>query len=293
MGVSSLGYIALNVSKLDEWLDLMTKVFGLEVRRRHDSDVVDLRMDEHHHRLTLNSSEIDAIATVGWEVGSMAELEALAQTLRDRQIEVVPGSPGLCAERKVKALYQFREPTIEVESEIYYGPLVSNTPFAPSRGISGYTTDGLGLGHVVFWVKDVQATIDFYTQVMGFKISDYIAWDDNDAVFLHCNSRHHTLAILAAAPGRPAGALNHIMLEAKSMDDVGYGYDIARDKGIPIMLEPGKHSNDHMQSFYLQTPSGFWMEYGFGARLIGEDWEIKSYDQPMLWGHRGNRMVAK
>ena len=78
----------------------------------------------------------------------------------------------------------------------------------------------------------------------------------------------------------------HVMLERTSMDDVGYGYDIVRDLGIPVTIEPGKNSNDHMQSFYLQTPSGFWIEYGFGGREIGPDWEIKSYDQPMLWGHR-------
>jgi 2,3-dihydroxybiphenyl 1,2-dioxygenase len=293
MSVRSLGYIALNVSDLDAWLDLMTHVFGLEVRSRSESNAVDLRMDEYHHRFSLNPSKTDGIAAVGWEVGSVAELDALATTLRDRQIEVTPGSAELRAERKVKALYRFREPTIGVETEIYCGPLISNTPFTPSRGIAGYNADGLGLGHIVFWVKELNATVDFYTQVMGFEISDYIAWDDNDAVFLHCNPRHHTLAMLAAAPGRPAGALNHIMLEAKSLDDVGYGYDIVRDKGIPVMMEPGKHTNDHMQSFYLQTPSGFWMEYGFGARLIGADWEVKSYDRPMLWGHRGNRMVAK
>ena len=91
---------------------------------------------------------------------------------------------------------------------------------------------------------------------------------------------------MAERPGRPAGVLHHIMLEAQSRDDVGYGYDIVRDKGIPVMIEPGKHSNDHMQSFYLRTPSGFWMEYGYGALLVGPDWEIKNYDQPMLWGHR-------
>jgi hypothetical protein len=48
----------------------------------------------------------------------------------------------------------------------------------------------------------------------------------------------------------------------------------------------GKHTNDHMQSFYVITPSGFGMEYGFGGRLIEENWEIRHYDQPMLWGHR-------
>ena len=32
----------------------------------------------------------------------------------------------------------------------------------------------------------------------------------------------------------------HIMVEANSIDDVGYAYDIVRDRGIPVMLDPGK-----------------------------------------------------
>lgn len=286
MGVNSLGYIALNVTKLPEWRDLLEHVFGLEPRARDGSSTLDYRMDGYHHRLSLNPAGSDGIAAIGWEVESIARLDALAEALRARQIELVAGSAAQCAERKVKALYGFVEPMIGVQTEIYYGPLVSNTAFSPRRGISGYKTGSLGLGHVVFWVKDLQATLDFYTEVMGFRISDYIAWDDNDAIFLHCNARHHTLAIMAEAPGRPAGALNHIMLEAQSLDDVGYGYDIVRDRGVPVKIEPGKHSNDHMQSFYLQTPSGFWMEYGFGGMEIGENWDIKNYDRPMLWGHR-------
>lgn len=286
MGVNSLGYVALNVTKMADWQKLLENVFGLEPRPRENSGSLDYRMDRYHHRLTLNPAAEDGLSALGWELESMAALEALVETLRARQIEVTPGNKALCAERKVKAIYKFHEPMIGVPTEIYYGPLVSNTAFSPRRGISGYKTGGLGLGHVVFWVKDLQQTLDFYMQVMGFHISDYIAWDDNDAVFLHCNARHHTLAVMAEAPGRPAGKLNHIMLEANSLDDVGYGYDIVRDQGIPVMIEPGKHSNDHMQSFYLQTPSGFWMEYGFGGMEIGPNWEIKNYDQPMLWGHR-------
>jgi catechol 2,3-dioxygenase-like lactoylglutathione lyase family enzyme len=75
-------------------------------------------------------------------------------------------------------------------------------------GISGYKTGNLGLGHVVYWVKDLAASVKFYQDIMGFSISDYIAWDDNDAVFMHCNSRHHTLAL---TEGRPqfAGGRTH------------------------------------------------------------------------------------
>lgn len=292
MGVDSLGYVGLNISKLDEWCSLLEGVFGMEPRPREGSNAVDYRLDNYHHRITLYPGSTDSVAVVGWEVGSEGRLDQLAALLQAKGTEVTAGSPELCEERKVRKLYSFTCPMIGSHNEIYYGPLVTNTAFAPRRGISGYKTGSQGLGHIVFWVKDLPASVKFYEEVMGFDISDYIAWDIHDMVFdmvfLHCNPRHHTLALMKEGPG-PAGGLMHIMVEANSLDDVGYGYDIVRDRGIPVMLDPGKHSNDHMQSFYLQTPSGFWIEYGFGARVIGPDWEIKTYDQPMLWGHR---MVA-
>ena len=284
MGVDSLGYVALNVSKIGDWSVLLEQVFGMEPRPREGA--IDYRLDSYHHRFSLYPSDHDSVAAVGWEVGSTAKLEATVAALRSRQIEVTPGSPELCAERKVKQLYSFTCPMIGNRTELYYGPLTTNTAFAPRRGITGYKTGPLGLGHLVFWVADLAASVKFYEEVMGFNISDYIAWDDEDAVFMHCNPRHHTLALMKPGPNGPAGALMHIMVEAQSADDVGYGYDLVRDLGIPVMIEPGKHSNDHTQSFYLLTPSGFWMEYGFGGREIGPDWQVTNYDAPMLWGHR-------
>lgn len=284
MGVDSLGYVALNVSKLDEWRALFEKVFGMEPRERDGA--IDYRIDEYHHRFTLYPNASDSVETIGWEVGTEAKLEATVAALRDRGVHVAEDDASMREQRKVKKLYSFTCPMIGNRQELYYGPLASNTAFSPSRGIAGYKTGTLGLGHVVYWVKDLPAATKFYEEVMGFRISDYIAWDDNDAVFMHCNARHHTLALMKDGPMGPAGELMHIMIEAKSYDDVGYGYDLVRDMGIPVMIEPGKHSNDHMQSFYLQTPSGFWMEYGYGGREIGPDWEIRNYDAPMLWGHR-------
>jgi 2,3-dihydroxybiphenyl 1,2-dioxygenase len=285
MSVDSLGYVALNVAKLNDWQALLETVFGMQPRAREGSDAIDYRLDDYHHRFSLYPAASDGVAAVGWEVASTSKLEKLVQSLRDRQIDVAAGSGVLCAERKVKQLYSFTCPMIGVQTEVYYGPLVSHTPFVPSRGIAGYKTGALGLGHIVFWVKDLARAVKFYEEVMGFNISDYIAWDVHDAVFMHCNLRHHTLALMQDGPG-PAGELMHIMVESTSLDDVGYGYDIVRERGIPVMIEPGKHSNDHMQSFYLQSPSGFWIEYGYGGREIGPDWEIRNYDQPMLWGHK-------
>ena len=33
----------------------------------------------------------------------------------------------------------------------------------------------------------------------------------------------------------------------------------------------GRHTNDEMISFYLRTPSGFDIEYGFGGKTVDAD----------------------
>jgi len=45
--------------------------------------------------------------------------------------------------------------------------------------------------------------------------------------------------------------------------------------------------NDHMVSFYMANPSGFALEYGWGARMIDEPtWQVEHYDTAdSLWGH--------
>lgn len=284
--VSGLGYVAFNVRDIDAWVDIATHVFGMEVKPRGNG-IHDLRVDDLHHRITLYPADTDGVAAVGWEAGSVEDLDALVAQVRARQIDVVEADKALKDERKVRELYVFTDPNLNVRTELFYGPLSCNLAFKPSRGISGYRTGpGLGLGHVVFHTGDLKGTVDFYMETLGFKISDYIAWDDKDAVFLHCNPRHHTLAIMNTFGPVQPGDFNHLMLEARSFDDVGYAYDIVRDRGVPLFMELGKHTNDHMQSFYIRTPSGFCIEYGYGGRLIGEDWEIRHYDQPMLYGHR-------
>jgi len=49
----------------------------------------------------------------------------------------------------------------------------------------------------------------------------------------------------------------------------------------------GRHTNDWMTSFYAHSPSGFFVEYGWGARVIDPDtWQPhETFDGPSFWGH--------
>jgi len=49
----------------------------------------------------------------------------------------------------------------------------------------------------------------------------------------------------------------------------------------------GRHSNDQMVSFYMSTPSGFEVEYGWGGRLVDDAvWQVQRHDRGTLWGHK-------
>jgi hypothetical protein len=61
-------------------------------------------------------------------------------------------------------------------------------------------------------------------------------------------------------------AMHHFMVEAGNLDHVGH--DLAQLEEGRIAYSLGRHTNDHMTSFYVNTPSGFFKEYDWGARII-------------------------
>ena len=177
--------------------------------------------------------------------------------------------------------------------EIYYGATEAfNKPFASPAGVSGFLTNEQGLGHIVRNVPDVQKVMPFYTDLLGFKLSDIIEFSPAPGIvipiyFLHCNGRHHTLA-LASMP--MPKMIQHFMFEVKSLDDVGHAYDRLSDD---VTLTLGKHSNDHMISFYAKTPSGIEVEYGWDGRPVDEDWTVVRHETISAWGHKPLKQTMK
>jgi len=79
------------------------------------------------------------------------------------------------------------------------------------------------------------------------------------------------------------------MLQCRHVDDVGSTYYLCQDQGVEISGSIGRHTNDHMMSFYLRTPSGFEVEYGWGARIVDDTtWQVQKHEAPSIWGHRGS-----
>ena len=77
------------------------------------------------------------------------------------------------------------------------------------------------------------------------------------------------------------------MLQVKALDDVGMTCFLCQDQGVPVARGMGRHTNDHMVSFYMQSPSGFEVEYGWGARVVDDStWQVQQHTRGSIWGHR-------
>lgn len=283
MAVSQLGYIGFGVRDVDAWAPFAQDVLGMEVVERPDGSLR-LRMDEYDHRIALRPTGANDLAYVGWQTLNRAEFETTKAKLLEVGVEYAQGTPEELAERRVADMVKFD--AYGIPMEVFYGPIVQwEKPFRPGRGITGFKTGELGLGHIGLAPKkaaDAPAVMRIMKDGLGFRISDVAP--DGAERFFHCNGREHTAVVSGAESDVRIG---HFMVELKSLDDVGACLDLCEDRGVEITRRLGRHTNDHMVSFYMKSPSGFGIEYGWGGRLVDDaTWPVMKYDRFNMWGHR-------
>ena len=286
--ISKLSYLGFKVKDFKQWNNILFEILGLECRKDSPEGQHKLRMDEQHHRFSFIESDENAVAFVGWEVETVDEFLELYNHLKSMGIEVEAGTDSEKTDRQVLDLMKLKGPD-GVPLEVCLAPFNDNQPFQPScKKFGGFRTEGLGLGHILYCHSDPKQAVEFYRDAFGMRISDYIHWDEAKATFLHCNPRHHSLAVCNPCFGDGPGDLNHFMLEAENIDDVGQAYDRVSELDVPLVLTLGKHTNDKMTSFYMITPSGFAIEYGYGGADIHDDsqWDVELYNAPKIWGHQ-------
>jgi len=275
-----LAYCGLGVSDVDAWRRFGVEALGLMAE--DDRGTCRLRVDDRTWRLALHRDAADDILYVGFECDDAAELAALRGALEHCGIACTGLDAAEAGERQVAAGFHLSDPD-GLRIEMVIGHRVASAAFH-SDLVQGFLTGDQGLGHVVLATSNLETGLAFY-ETLGFAISDFITVPMGEArlriAFMHCNSRHHSLALVALPGGK---RLNHIMIEVEQVDDVLLGYRRCVEQeyktgGI------GRHPNDRMLSFYVRTPAGFDIEFGWGGREIEGEWQVEEYDQISLWGH--------
>jgi 2,3-dihydroxybiphenyl 1,2-dioxygenase len=281
--VVGLGYLIVNSTDLEAWKLFASDLLGLQVDC-HTPERLVLRMDEASYRLEIRRADSDGVNAIGWEVRSSEDLDDLADQLEEHGYAVERHDADAVATRQVSGLIGFVDPDGQ-RVELFYGLKQHRERFVSPTG-ARFVTGAGGLGHIFQMVSDRERYDALYLKLLGFKLSDYIDFVPGVyATFTHANPRHHSYAY-AQVPNVPSH-LMHAMLEVEELDVVGRAWDKVLAGAAPIKATLGKHTNDEMVSFYVQSPAGFQVEYGYGGKLVDEaSWRPVRYGAASYWGHK-------
>lgn len=133
------------------------------------------------------------------------------------------------------------------------------------------------IGHVVLKVRDAARSAAFYTQVLGFKVSDYYpdSMMDGKMVFLRCNADHHGVALVGGADVPPRGReLHHLAFEVATLEEVFRAREHLRAAGVTIEFE-GRRRAGCQVAIEFRDPDGHWLEIYWGLDQVGPDGTVR------------------
>lgn len=283
-----LAYLVIEARRPDRWAEFCSRLLGLPAPQENLDGSQGWRIDAAAQRLVIAPGPADDLAALGFECADEQALDELLARLRGRGLEVADGAPALRVARRVRRLHCLRDPQGNA-IELSCGMAEAPTPFVSPHFRAGFRAGSLGLGHAVLIARDLEAMERFYVDTLRLGVSERLEARVGPlrvrASFLHCNTRHHSLALMRL-PLRKR--LHHVMVEANDWRDVAAAWDRAQQLGVPMSMGLGQHPEpDGTVSFYGRSPSGFDFEIGAGSGFIDpERWQITRSSVTSLWGHR-------
>ena len=284
MNIEQLGYLGFNATDPMAFSTYATNALGMQSVNL-DAGRPSFRIDSYEQRVIVEPSDTNGAAYMGWQVADSAALQSAAAAVEASGVPVQQATHEELEVRRVADMVHFLDPAGH-RVELYHGAGRTNEALMSPRGIPGFVAEDLGLGHCVLSTRNLPETQAFYVDVLGFKVSDYMIDAPFTATFLHCNPRHHSLALADGNFFNIPNVMHHFMLEIDDENEVGRQWDHVQKEGVPIGMNIGRHTNDNMFSFYVASPVGVLTEFGAGGRLIDDEtWQVWQMPGPDIWGH--------
>jgi extradiol dioxygenase len=292
--IRGLGYVGFQSPEVKQWEEFGTELLGLGLLDGHSNDgSVYLRMDDRHHRWAIHPGQTTRLAYAGWELKDKDDFDEAIDDLRRASIPFESATDEQLADRCVMEAVRIVDPA-GFRHELFYGQGVRWRSFLPGRNHQGFVTGDQGMGHLVLVAPEYEEFHNFFVQTMGFPSYGLRRIPGAGGMTFHrCayGPRHHTLGLLGFGGVR---GVHHVMIENNDFDDVGFAWSMAQERGLHLPIDLGRHRGDEMLSFYVETPSGFFIEYGYGGKRVDEELLRNTVtelrfgpgDPGSYWGHK-------
>jgi len=141
----------------------------------------------------------------------------------------------------------------------------------------GLPFDIVKLGHVVLNCSDMERSVRFYTEVLGFEISDIYPDEmvPGGMVFMRFNEDHHGVALVGSMKGpSPNVELNHMAFEVATLDEVILARNHLRKHGVKLDFE-GRRRAGVQIAVEFRDPDGHRLEIYWGLDRVKDDGVIR------------------
>jgi catechol 2,3-dioxygenase-like lactoylglutathione lyase family enzyme len=245
--VNEIRYVGYGVADLEAEKAFYLEQWGLvQVPSTDGLTWLAAQGHDEHHVVRLRQSASNRVDIIAFSAETAADVDALAAKVQASGAQIIHGPQALTSPG---GGYGFR----------FFSP--DGLPFEISSGVAPGTKREIGrwegvpvkISHIVLHSPDHKAAVKFMTDVLGFKVSD---WLGDFMAFLRCNSAHHRLAVL---PGPPC--LNHVAYDMVGVDGMMRGIGRLKKLGVDVTWGPGRHTAGDNTFSYFVTPNRFAVEY--------------------------------
>lgn len=261
--ITSIGRATLTSPDPERQLAHYAEILGLGVLDR-TSELIVLSCPADPASVVLQRGDVAGCAALALHIDTDGDLDAFAHQLAaqgiagDRRRDSAPDIPDLLALTGPDGI------RLEVSPRpAAFSGQFGATPIGPRK-----------LGHVAFNVSDAGKAASFFTEALGFRVSD---WMGDFFAFLRCGVDHHTVNLLRG----PKVKMHHIAFELTGWEHIKQTCDELGRQGVPLLWGPGRHRVGHNLFIYHRDADGQIVE--FYAELDQMSDEAKGYFDPRPW----------
>jgi catechol 2,3-dioxygenase-like lactoylglutathione lyase family enzyme len=271
--VKKIAHATYETSDLERQVEYYTDILGLTLVAK-EKDQAFLASTIDHHSVVLRKGDAARCVRLGFQIGpddDLAEFDkqTAAHGIKTQRVN----DPG----PSIAEMITFEDPKGTV-MEVFKRGEFSQQKF-PDKGIVP-----LKLGHVAFFVKDVKRTTDFYCDVLGFRVSD---WMGDFFSFLRCGADHHTINLMRSEQDRHF----HTAFELRDWGHMLTACDYLSLHGYKLLWGPGRHGIGHNLFTYHRAPNGMITELFAQLDQMNEElghfeprpWHRDRPQRPKVW----------
>jgi catechol-2,3-dioxygenase len=252
LGLLRIAHVALASPDPERLAVYYERNVGL-VRVASTDDVIRLTTGGHPHCLELHDGEARVLDHIAFEVTDVRAAAAALEASGDVSPQWL-SSPGYA---DAVAISDPEGNTVRLVSGAAPSDAVpsGSRVFRPRK-----------VGHVGVRGSDLAGLASFYTEKLGFRLSD---WIGEQVVFLRCNPDHHALVFVSEAA--ETSSMHHVAFEVPSWEGFADQADILAANGVTVGWGPGRHAPSRNYFMYFDDDDGNRIEWMAGVRLIYDE----------------------